>query len=68
MGLDTIAAATSEERDAIMDVYEPYLLKLGFLARTPRGRIATRKAYEHMDMPYPAAKLLEQEVEQPKLF
>jgi Holliday junction DNA helicase RuvB len=68
VGLDTIAAATSEERDAIMDVYEPYLLKLGFLARTPRGRIATRKAYEHLGILYPAAKLLEQEAEQPRLF
>lgn len=68
VGLDTIAAATSEERDAIMDVYEPYLLKLGFLGRTPRGRIATRKAYEHMGVPYPASQIIEQEVEQPKLF
>jgi Holliday junction DNA helicase RuvB len=53
VGLDTIAAATSEERDAIMDVYEPYLLQLGFLARTPRGRITTRRAYEHMGVPFP---------------
>ncbi len=56
VGLDTIAAATSEERDAIMDVYEPYLLQLGFLARTPRGRITTRRAYEHMGVPYPASQ------------
>ncbi len=67
VGLDTIAAATSEERDAIMDVYEPYLLQLGFLARTPRGRITTRRAYEHMGVPYPV-RLEEIEVEQPKLF
>ncbi len=67
VGLSTIAAATSEEPDAIMDVYEPYLLKLGFLARTPRGRIATRKAYEHMGIPYPQ-KQEELEVAQPRLF
>jgi holliday junction DNA helicase RuvB len=67
VGLDTIAAATSEERDAIMDVYEPYLLQLGFLARTPRGRITTRRAYEHMGVPYPVRQE-EPEVEQPKLF
>jgi Holliday junction DNA helicase RuvB len=67
VGLDTIAAATSEEPDAIMDVYEPYLLQLGFLARTPRGRVATRRAYEHMGIPYPT-RSEEPEVEQPKLF
>jgi len=67
VGLDTIAAATSEERDAIMDVYEPYLLQLGFLARTPRGRVATRRAYEHMGVPYPTHQEMI-EVEQPKLF
>ncbi|MEO8288429.1 MAG: Holliday junction branch migration DNA helicase RuvB [Chloroflexota bacterium] len=67
VGLDTIAAATSEEADAIMDVYEPYLLQLGFLARTPRGRVATRRAYEHIGIPYPASQELN-EVEQPKLF
>jgi Holliday junction DNA helicase RuvB len=48
VGLDTIAAAISEEADTIMDVYEPYLLQLGFLHRTPRGRVATRIAYEHL--------------------
>lgn len=67
VGLDTIAAATSEESDTIMDVYEPYLLQLGFLARTPRGRIATRRAYEHMGIPYPI-RIEDVEVEQPKLF
>jgi holliday junction DNA helicase RuvB len=67
VGLGTIAAATSEETDTIMDVYEPYLLQLGFLARTPRGRVATRRAYEHMDIPYPE-KPVEAEAEQPKLF
>ena len=48
VGLDTIAASISEEADTIMDVYEPYLLQLGFLERTPRGRTATARAYEHL--------------------
>jgi Holliday junction DNA helicase RuvB len=52
VGLDTIAASISEEADTIMDVYEPYLLQLGFLERTPRGRLATRRAYEHLGIPY----------------
>jgi len=52
VGLDTIAAAISEEPDTIMDVVEPYLLQLGFLDRTPRGRIATAWAYEHLGLPY----------------
>jgi Holliday junction DNA helicase RuvB len=54
VGIDTLAAATSEESDTIMDVYEPYLIQLGFLQRTPRGRIATRLAYEHMGIDVPA--------------
>ncbi|HEX77026.1 MAG TPA: Holliday junction branch migration DNA helicase RuvB [Dehalococcoidia bacterium] len=53
VGLETIAAAISEEPDTIMDVYEPFLLQLGFLERTPRGRVATRSAYEHLGLPYP---------------
>ncbi|GAC1450239.1 MAG: Holliday junction branch migration DNA helicase RuvB [Ktedonobacterales bacterium] len=52
VGLETLAASTSEEADTVEDVYEPYLLQLGFLARTPRGRIATRLAYEHLNLPY----------------
>jgi len=52
VGLDTIAAAISEEADTIMDVYEPYLLQLGFLERTPRGRLATELAYKHLGLPY----------------
>jgi Holliday junction DNA helicase RuvB len=52
-GLDTLAASISEEADTIMDVVEPYLLQLGFLDRTPRGRLATRAAYAHMQVPYP---------------
>ncbi|HMP39717.1 MAG TPA: Holliday junction branch migration DNA helicase RuvB [Roseiflexaceae bacterium] len=52
VGLSTLAAALAEEVDAIEDVYEPFLLQLGFLQRTPRGRIATRRAYEHLGLPY----------------
>jgi len=50
VGLETIAASISEEADTIMDVYEPYLLQLGMIARTPRGRMATRRAYEHLGL------------------
>ncbi|MBI4311061.1 MAG: Holliday junction branch migration DNA helicase RuvB [Chloroflexi bacterium] len=52
VGLETIAASINEEADTIMDVYEPYLMQLGFLARTPRGRVATRLAYQHLGVPY----------------
>ena len=52
VGLETIAASISEEADTIMDVYEPYLMQLGFISRTPRGRVATRLAYEHLGLPY----------------
>ena len=52
VGLDTIAASISEEADTIMEVYEPYLLQLGFLERTPRGRLATQLAYAHLGLPY----------------
>jgi Holliday junction DNA helicase RuvB len=52
VGLNTIAASISEEQDTIMDVVEPYLLQLGFLDRTPQGRIATKAAYEHMGLPF----------------
>jgi holliday junction DNA helicase RuvB len=55
VGVDTLAAATSEETDTIMDVYEPYLIQLGFLQRTPRGRIATRRGYEHLGLVMPAS-------------
>ena len=47
VGVGALAAAISEETDAIEDIYEPYLLQIGFLDRTPRGRVATRRAYEH---------------------
>jgi holliday junction DNA helicase RuvB len=52
VGLSTLAAALSEEEATIEDVYEPYLLQLGLLDRTPRGRVATRRAYEHLGFEY----------------
>lgn len=52
VGLDTLAATIGEEPNTIEDVYEPYLLQLGFISRTPRGRIATKAAYDHFDMPF----------------
>jgi holliday junction DNA helicase RuvB len=52
VGLNTIAASISEEQDTIMDVVEPYLLQLGFLDRTPQGRVATKSAYEHLGLDY----------------
>jgi holliday junction DNA helicase RuvB len=61
VGLSTIAASISEEPDTIMDVVEPYLLQLGFLERTPQGRVATRLAYEHLHLPY-------EESSQPRLL
>jgi len=51
VGVETIAAALAEPRDTIEDVYEPYLLQQGFLGRTPRGRVATKKAYQHLGVP-----------------
>jgi Holliday junction DNA helicase RuvB len=61
VGLSTIAASISEEPDTVMDVVEPYLLQLGFLERTPQGRLATPRAYQHLGVPYPKN-------EQPKLL
>lgn len=55
VGLDTLAAAISEDRATIMDVYEPYLIQLGFIDRTPRGRTCTEHAYKHLDIAYPEA-------------
>ena len=48
VGVDNLAIAVSESVDTLTDVIEPFLIKAGFIARTPRGRVATRKAYEHM--------------------
>lgn len=53
VGLDTLAASIGEESQTIEDVYEPFLLQLGFINRTPRGRTATKLAYEHLEMGYP---------------
>jgi holliday junction DNA helicase RuvB len=53
VGIDTLAAAISEETDTVMDVYEPYLIQLGFLQRTPRGRMATEGAYHHLGIELP---------------
>lgn len=52
VGIDTLSAALGEERDTLEDVYEPYLLQEGFIQRTPRGRIATERAYGHLGKPY----------------
>jgi len=54
VGLATLSAAISEEKDAIEEIYEPYLLQIGFLDRTPRGRMATRLAYEHLGLRFPS--------------
>jgi len=62
VGLDTIAAAIIESVDAVEDVYEPFLMQLGFLNRTPRGRVATAAAYRHLGLAVPQAD------EQGKLF
>ncbi len=50
IGLDTLSAAVSEEKDTLEDVYEPFLIKLGYIKRTPRGRVATKLAYNHFDI------------------
>jgi Holliday junction DNA helicase RuvB len=55
VGLDTLAATINEESVTLEDVYEPYLMQIGFLTRTPRGRCVTRKAYEHLGLPFPGA-------------
>ena len=56
VGLDTLAAAVGEESITIEDVYEPYLMQIGFLTRTARGRCVTKLGYEHLDIPYPSDK------------
>ena len=52
VGLETLAAAVGEEAITIEDVYEPYLMQIGFLARTPRGRCVTQAAYDHLGIPF----------------
>ena len=63
LGLDTLSAAVSEEKDTIEDVYEPFLIQLGYIKRTPRGRVATKLAYNHFGI-----KLDEKDQVQKKLF
>ena len=53
VGLSTLAATLAEEQDALEEVYEPFLIQIGFLDRTPRGRVATRLAYEHFGIEMP---------------
>lgn len=55
VGLETLAAAIGEEKDTLEDVYEPYLLQMGLLQRTPRGRVVTQLAYRHFGRPHPSA-------------
>jgi holliday junction DNA helicase RuvB len=62
VGVETLGAALGEPRDTIEDVYEPYLLQQGYLGRTPRGRIATRKAYEHLRIPFAGAATKQKEL------
>jgi Holliday junction DNA helicase RuvB len=52
VGLQTMAAAASEEQDTILDIYEPYLMQIGFIERTPKGRLATKSAYQHLGIGY----------------
>lgn len=62
VGLDTLAAYTGEDAGTVEDVYEPYLLKIGFIARTNRGRIVMPAAYEHLDYPQPAQNFFSQQL------
>jgi Holliday junction DNA helicase RuvB len=63
IGLDTLSAAVSEEKDTLEDVYEPFLIKMGYINRTPRGRVATQLAYNHFNIK------MEEEIQvQKKLF
>ncbi len=68
VGLNTIAASISEEADTIMDVVEPYLMQLGLIDRTPQGRVATRKAYEHLGLTYVPRDEKPRSAEQEQLF
>ncbi len=62
VGVDTLAVSISEERETVEEVFEPFLIQLGFLARTPRGRVATKLAYTHLGLKPPARS------DQPDLF
>jgi len=63
IGLDTLSAAVSEEKDTLEDVYEPFLIQMGYIKRTPRGRVATKLAYSHFGIP-----MDDRDPEQKKLF
>ena len=67
VGLETLAATIGEESVTLEDVYEPYLMQLGFLTRTPRGRCVTQKAYQHLHRPIPGGAAPENPMEQLKL-
>ena len=58
VGLDTLAAAVGEEAITVEDVYEPYLMQIGFLTRTARGRCVTAAAYEHVGVPFPGQQTI----------
>ncbi|QCQ21174.1 Holliday junction branch migration DNA helicase RuvB [Desulfoglaeba alkanexedens] len=58
VGIETLSAAVSEEKDTLEEVYEPFLIQEGFLKKTPRGRVATRLAFEHLGVPYRASRQL----------
>ena len=64
VGLETLAATIGEESVTLEDVYEPYLMQLGFLTRTPRGRCVTQKAYQHLHLPIPSGAMPERTMEQ----
>jgi holliday junction DNA helicase RuvB len=68
VGLNTIAASLSEEEDAIEEIYEPYLMQLGLLDRTPRGRVATALAYKHFGVPFDPSPGRDEPRRQPRLF
>ncbi len=62
VGIDTLASALSEERETLEDMYEPFLIQLGFVSRTPRGRMATELAYQHLGLPKPKSARVEPEL------
>jgi len=68
VGLDTLAASLGEERDTLDEVVEPFLIQEGFLARTPRGRVALARAYLHLGLSEPATNPLQPVSQQPGLF
>ncbi|MBT5953234.1 Holliday junction branch migration DNA helicase RuvB [bacterium] len=68
VGVETIAACISEEVETVEDIYEPYMLQLGFIERTPRGRIVTMNGYKHLNIPYSELKKEDDTIERPSLF